>query len=204
MSGFRRLPLACALLALAAPVTARADAGVSAPEDSLERAFADPPDAARPRTWWHWTMSNVTLDGITKDLAWMKRAGLAGFQLADVNFGHGQEVEPKIPFGTPAWYEAVRHAAAEADRLGLEMAIFSSPGWSETGGPWVRPEQAMKKLVWSELTLTGPRTFSGPLPQPPSSNGQIRDYRAGGRTSGDPTHYADSAVIAYRRPAAGS
>src|SRR3954465_11891666 len=98
--------------------------------DPLESGFRTPPESARPRTWWHWTMSNVTKDGITKDLEWMKRVGIGGFMLADVNYGRGQTVEPKTPYGTPQWYEAVRHAAAEADRLGLEMAIFSSPGWS--------------------------------------------------------------------------
>jgi hypothetical protein len=50
------------------------------------------------------------------------------------------------------------------------MALFSSPGWSETGGPWVKPEQAMKKLVWSETIVEGPRKFEGKLPQPPSNN----------------------------------
>ena len=115
-----------------------------------KQAFRNPPESAWPRTWWHWTRSNVTKEGITKDLEWMKRVGIAGFQLADVNAGGGQTVDKKIEFGTPEWFDAVRHAASEADRLGLEMTIFSSAGWSETGGPWVKPEQAMKKLVWSE------------------------------------------------------
>lgn len=175
--------------------------------DGLERGFADPPDAARPRTWWHWTSSNVTLEGITKDLEWMKRSGLAGLQLADVNAGGGQSVERKIVFGTPEWFEAVRHAAAESDRLGLEMTIFSSAGWSETGGPWVKPEQAMKRLVWSETAVEGPRRFKGRLPQPPSNNGPIRNLLTGGARPGatppprDPTFYGDSAVVAYRTPA---
>ena len=120
--------------------------------DLLEQGFKQPPDSAKPRTWWHWTRSNVTTEGITKDLEWMKRVGIAGFQLADVDAGGGQTVDKKIVFGTPQWFAAVRHAAAEADRLKLEMTIFSSAGWSETGGPWVKPEQAMKKLVWSETT----------------------------------------------------
>jgi len=112
-----------------------------APADSLAQGFQHPPASARPRTWWHWTASNVTTDGITKDLEWMKRVGIAGFQLADVNAGGGQTVQQKIVFGTPEWLAAVRHAAAEADRLGLEMTIFSSPGWSETGGPWCDPSR---------------------------------------------------------------
>ena len=105
----------------------------------------------------------------------MKRVGIAGMQLADVSSGSGQTVEKKIEFGSPEWLDAVRHAASEAQRLGLEMAIFSSAGWSETGGPWVKPEQAMKKLVWSETIVEGPRRFTGKLPQPPSNNGPIRN-----------------------------
>ncbi len=171
--------------------------------DPLAESFRTPPDAAKPRTWWHWTMSNVTKDGITKDLEWMKRVGLGGFMLADVASGRGQSVEPKTPFGTPEWFDAVRHAAAEADRLGLEMSIFSSPGWSETGGPWVKPEQAMKKLVWSETAVTGPQKFSGKLAAPPNNIGQIRNTGAGYYTSDSnaPPFYADSAVVAYRTPA---
>lgn len=177
-------------------------ARVQAP-DPMELGFRNPTEAAKPRTWWHWTMSNVTKDGITKDLEWMKRIGIGGFMLADVNAGRGQTVEPKTPFGTPEWFEAVRHAAAEADRLGLEMSIFSSPGWSETGGPWVKPEQAMKKLVWSETVVTGPGKFSGKLAAPPSNIGQIRNTGASyyASDSKDAPYYADSAVVAYRTPA---
>ena len=187
----------CALVAVAF---------AQAPGDQLVQGFQHPPESARPRTWWHWTASNVTTEGITKDLEWMKRIGIAGFQLADVNAGGGQTVDKKIVFGTPEWYSAVRHAAAEADRLGLEMTIFSSPGWSETGGPWVRPEQAMKKLVWSETSVEGPKTFSGELPQPPTNNGPIRNLMIGSGRPGtapprDPTYYGDSAVIAFRTPA---
>jgi hypothetical protein len=35
---------------------------------ALEQGFRNPPDQAKPRTWWHWTNGNVTEDGITKDL----------------------------------------------------------------------------------------------------------------------------------------
>jgi hypothetical protein len=170
--------------------------------DPLAESFKNPPEAARPRTWWHWTQSNVTKDGITKDLEWMKRVGIGGFMLADVSAGGGQNVEKKIPFGTPGWFDAVRHAAAEADRLGLEMSIFSSPGWSETGGPWVKPEQAMKKFVWSETLVEGGRKFSGKLAQPPNNIGQIRNTGAGYYTSDskEPPLFADSAVVAYRSP----
>jgi hypothetical protein len=170
--------------------------------DALEAGFKNPPDSAKPRTWWHWTGGNITKEGISKDLEWMKRAGIGGMHLADVSTGSGQTVEKKLDFASPEWLDAVRYAASEADRLGLEMTIFSSAGWSETGGPWVKPEQAMKKVVWSETTVEGPRAFTGRLPQPPSNNGPIRNLRTGGgRGSPDLTYYGDSAVLAYRTPA---
>jgi hypothetical protein len=167
--------------------------------DSLSEGFVSPPDSAKPRTWWHWTNGNVSEAGITKDLEWMKRSGIGGFQLVDVASGGGQIVEPKINFGTPEWYHAVLHSAEEAKRLGLEMSIFSCAGWSEAGGPWVTPEMAMKKLVWSETEITGPLQYSEKLAQPPSNEGPVRDSRAGSRPDA-PHFYADSAVIAYRTP----
>jgi hypothetical protein len=172
--------------------------------DALVRGFQNPPDSAKPRTWWHWTGGNVTKEGITKDLEWMKRVGIGGMQMADVSSGSGQTVDKKLLWGTPEWMDAVRHAASEADRLGLEMSIFSSAGWSETGGPWVKPEQAMKKLVWSQTDVEGPRNFIGKLAQPPSDNGTIRNLRTGGGRGGEPpdaTYYGDSAVVAYPTPA---
>ncbi|MBN1782190.1 glycoside hydrolase [bacterium] len=170
--------------------------------ESLFENFQHPPESARPRTWWHWTGGNVTMEGITKDLEWMQRAGIAGFQLADVSFGSGQTIDKKILFGTPDWLAAVNHAAREAERLNLEMAVFSSAGWSLTGGPWVKPEQAMKKLVWSDTLIHGPLIFSEKLPRPPFCNGPIQNFEPGRRPGRqpDPTYYRDIAVLAYRMP----
>ncbi len=187
---------ALAVLALVALSTI---ASAQSSSDSLLAGFKNPPDSARPRTWWHWTNGNVTETGITKDLEWMKRAGIGGFELADVAAGGGQEVEPKIHFGTEEWYHAMRHSAEEARRLNLEMGIFSCAGWSEAGGPWVNQQMAMKKLVWSETNLQGPQRFSGQLASPPSNEGPVRDSTAGARPDA-PHFYRDSAVIAYRTP----
>ncbi len=186
----RLLLSACALWALSSHVFA---------QDALLQGFQAPPDSAKPRTWWHWTNGNVTADGIDKDLAWMKRVGIGGFQIVDVASGGGQVVEPKVNFGTPEWLGAVKHAADKAKTLDLEMSIFSSPGWSEAGGPWVKPEQAMKRLVWSETDVPGGKPFAGKLLAPPSNAGSVRD--SGGEQGG---FYRDQAVLAYRVPAAAS
>src|SRR5690349_21940959 len=109
--------------------------------DALERDFKNPPDSAKPRAWWHWLNGNVTKEGITADLEWMKRVGIAGMQMFDGSLGIPQFTEKRLIWMTPEWKEAFRHAAAEADRLGLEMSMAASGGWSETAGPWVKPEQ---------------------------------------------------------------
>jgi hypothetical protein len=203
---FKNASTAC-LLAFFALAAASVGFAQSAPnsaaktvlaQDPLVQGFLAPPDSAKPRTWWHWTNGNVTESGITKDLEWMKRAGIGGFQLVDVASGNGQVVEPKINFGTEEWYHAVRHSAELAKQLDLEMSIFSCAGWSEAGGPWVTQQMAMKKLVWSETDVAGPTNFSAKLASPPSNEGSVRDSGAGG---GGSHFYADSAVIAYRTPA---
>jgi len=168
---------------------------------SIENGFLNPPESAKPRTWWHWTNSNVTKEGITKDLEWMNRVGIGGMQLADVASGQGQVTEKKIVFRSPEWFDAVRHAASEADRLNLEMAVFSSAGWSLAGGPWVKPEQAMKKLVWSELKVKGGQTFTGILPSPPSNEGPIKDLsRSAKPGANEPLFYRDCIVLAFPTP----
>ena len=144
-------------------------------DDSLARGFQDPPDSAKPRVWWHWMSGNVTKEGIKADLEWMKRVGIAGFQNFDAGLNTPQIVEKRLVYMTPEWKDAFKYAATLADQLGLEMAIAGSPGWSESGGPWVTPAQAMKKYVWSETRVEGGRPFSGALPKPPAATGPYQN-----------------------------
>ncbi len=91
----------------------------------------------------------------------MHRVGIGGVQNFDAALDTPAVVSRRRVFMTPAWNDAFRYAVTVADRLGLEFAVASSPGWSETGGPWVRPEQSMKKLVWTEARIAGGRAFKG-------------------------------------------
>jgi hypothetical protein len=203
MMQMRRVTFSIAATAVLAVTGAAFAQSAPAPsaQDSLAQGFFTPPDSAKPRAWWHWTNGNVTETGITKDLEWMKRVGIGGFQLVDVASGNGQVVEPKINFGTEEWYHAVKHSAELAKQLNLEMSIFSCAGWSEAGGPWVTPQMAMKKLVWSETNVVGGAAFSGKLPRPvalPGMDGIIHDALES--SSDDLSFYRDSVVLAYRTP----
>jgi alpha-L-rhamnosidase/Glycosyl hydrolases family 2, sugar binding domain len=199
----RRLILAAALLALFGVWTV---VGQSQ-GDPLLRGFQNPPESAKPRVWWHWMSGNITKEGIKADLEWMKRVGIGGFQNFDAGLNTPQIVEKRLVFMTPEWKDAFHYATTLADQLGLEMAIAGSPGWSESGGPWVPPSQAMKKYVWSETRIEGGRPFAGALPKPFSVTGAYRNQPGGvrGFTGGTqpppPEFYADAVVVAYRAPA---
>lgn len=62
------------------------------PGSDLQKGFREPPDSAKPRVWWHWMNGNVTKEGITADLEWMKRVGIAGMQMFDGNLGTPQQI----------------------------------------------------------------------------------------------------------------
>ena len=168
--------------------------------DGLRAGFQDPPASARPRVWWHWMNGNITQDGIGKDLRWMKAAGLGGAQAFDANQATPQIVDKRLVYMTPEWKAAFGYAAQTADALGLELAIASSAGWSETGGPWVKPEDGMKKLVWSQILATGGKPLSLRLPAPPDVTGPYGDLPVGAEDAQptSPRLYRDVRVLAYR------
>ena len=171
--------------------------------DPLKAGFENPPDSARPRVWWHWMNGNITKEGIKLDLEWMRRVGIRGFQNFDAALETPQVVEHRLAYMTPEWKDAFKYATVLADQLGLEEAIAGSPGWSESGGPWVPGSQGMKKYVWSQTRIEGGKPFHGTLAHPPSNTGAFQNLGIEDEDSlrfKAPQFYADSAVVAYRVP----
>jgi hypothetical protein len=142
--------------------------------DSLMSGFQNPPQSARPRVWWHWMNGNISKEGIKLDLEWMHRVGIAGFQSFDAALNTPQVVDHRLAYMTPEWKDAFKYTTTLADQLGMEEAIAGSPGWSESGGPWVPPAEGMKKYVWSETVVEGGHPFQGKLPQPPAVAGPFQ------------------------------
>src|ERR1700753_4110744 len=130
-------------------------AGQTAKNDSLASGFANPPAPAKPRVWWHWMNGNITKEGIKLDLEWMHRVGIGGFQNFDAALNTPKLVDKRLVYMTPEWKDAFRYATTLADQLHLEEAIAGSPGWSESGGPWVKPADGMKQVVWRQAAGEG-------------------------------------------------
>ncbi|ESQ86672.1 glycoside hydrolase [Asticcacaulis sp. AC460] len=154
--------------------------------DTLSDGFTNPPQSARPRVWWHWMNGNITQEGIAKDLEWMSKTGIGGLQNFDAALITPQVVDKRLVYMTPEWNQAFRYAAQTADSLNLEFGIAASPGWSETGGPWVEAKDGMKKLVWSETVVDGGRKQTLQLPPVPTMTGAFQDIPKAADIMGPP------------------
>jgi len=157
-------------------------AGAAESRGSLDNNFANPPASARPWVYWFWLNGNITSNGITADLEAMQRVGIGGVLIMEVDQG-----TPKGPaaFGSQPWRDLFKDVCAEAHRLGLEVNMNNDAGWCGSGAPFITPDLAMQKLVWSETNLVGPQKFEGFLQQPKA----VADY------------YRDIAVSAFPTPA---
>ena len=149
---------------------------------------------------------NVNLDGAKLDLAWMQRIGIGGVHtFTGGGLGEPHVVDPPVDFLGAQWrvtFQATTHLARAA---GMEVTIAGSPGWSETGGIWVAPEDAMKKYVWSETRVTGGKQLDLILAQPPAATGPFLGVRRNSNPPPAELHadlYRDTLVVAFPTPAA--
>jgi hypothetical protein len=165
---------------------------------TLEEDFRNPPVTSRPYVWWHWMGSNFSKDGITKDLEAMKASGIGGatiFNLSSaVQESHAPTENnpwPDQTYRSPKYWEAIRHAAAEADRLGLEVGLHNTVGYSTTGGPWIDEERSMQRLVWSSIEVAGGANVALKLPVP-----EFKADEGWGKTGRRISFFRDIAVLA--------
>lgn len=133
----------------------------------LKKGFAYPPGESGLRCYWWWLNSMATKESITRDLKEMKAKGYGGASLVDAgssNYQVAVKTTAGPVFMSPAWMELYKHAVKEADRLGIELSVNIQSGWNP-GAPSITPEFAMKKIVTSEVDITGGKQISIELPQ---------------------------------------
>ena len=173
--------------------------GLHAQSGDLASIFKDPPQEARPQVWWHWMDGNVSKEGIRKDLEWMKRSGIGGFHQFDaggINMPRAAKV--KLPYLSEGWQDAFRYALDLADSMGLEATIASAPGWSSTGGTWVEPKDAVKKLEWRTADVDG-GDVNVKLPDLYTVTGPYQDFFQGNDRVEIQPYGEDLYVLALRR-----
>ncbi|MDP4269297.1 MAG: glycosyl hydrolase [Bacteroidota bacterium] len=112
--------------------------------NNLKENFLSPPVSAMPWVYWTWLGGNINKEGITADLEAMKRVGIGGVIILDVDQGtpHGPVV-----FFDSQWKSIFKHTIAEAKRLGMEVNMNNAQGYEGSGGYWITPDKAMQEVV---------------------------------------------------------
>ncbi|MDR3261889.1 MAG: glycoside hydrolase family 2, partial [Tannerella sp.] len=169
------------------------------PSVDLEADFVSPPDYAKPWVYWWWLEGYITRQGIVDDLAAMKDAGIAGaiiFDAGSSSYYNGRlthsnsvmRTQAGPGFMTDAWRDLFSFSCKVADSLGLTLSLSITSGWND-GGPWVTPEYASQKLVWSEITVEGGQAIEQQLPLP----NKLMKY-----TGSDKPYFKPVAVLAVK------
>jgi hypothetical protein len=141
--------------------------------------FQTPPDSVQTSIYWYWISGNISKEGVVKDLVAMKKAGIGRAFIGNV--GLEEMPDGKVRLLSPEWWEILHTALKTASQLHIDIGMFNSPGWSGTGGPWVTPDHAMRRLAASETYVKGGQLVKLSLPMPADSCQDVR-------------------VIAYPRP----
>ncbi len=152
---------AVATSALVVPCScSRQDASVSIA--TVEENFMSPPDSIRVAAYWYWINDNLSPEGAEKDLRAMKEAGITRAQIGiigldDLPYGDGT-------YNSDLWWETMHRALKVAGDLDIEIGIFNCPGWSQSGGPWIKPEESMRHIVTAQTEVSGPGEQTITLP----------------------------------------
>lgn len=136
--------------------------------DKREAGFVTPPSSVQTGTYWYWIEGNISKEGVEKDLEAMKAAGINRAFVA--NIGGAGTGDPnsqyKVEFMSDEWWNITRAALKKATELGIDIGMFNSPGWSQSGGPWIKAGQTMRYLNSSSTVVKGPGRVTVKLPQP--------------------------------------
>jgi len=132
--------------------------------DRLQTGFVNIPDSAQTSVYWYWISGNISKEGVVKDLEAMKKVGITRAFIG--NIGLDEVPYGKVKMFTDEWWDILDAALKTATRLNIQIGIFNGPGWSQSGGPWIKPTQSMRYLTSSQTVVKGPLMFNKKLDQP--------------------------------------
>ncbi|MBQ7349758.1 MAG: glycoside hydrolase family 2 [Bacteroides sp.] len=131
--------------------------------DTLKKTFIETPKDQPLAVYWYWIDGNMSEEGVVKDLQAMKKVGINRVQIGMIGDGQGAPTGPVKMF-TKKWWKILHTMFKTATELDIEVGLFNCPGWSQSGGPWVKPEQSMRYLAAVNDTVQGPVKYHAALP----------------------------------------
>ena len=113
-------------------------------------------DTTKPWTFWYWMYGAVSEQGIKADLKAMKDVGLGGCYLMPIRGSQDRpEYNGRANTLSDNFWKMIDCSFRQADSLGLDMGIHVSDGFALAGGPWIKPEESMKKIVFCDTIVRG-------------------------------------------------
>lgn len=134
--------------------------------DEIEKKFKEVPQEVQTSVYWYWINDNISKEAVVKDLHAMKQAGINRAFIGNIGLSPQEAPYGKIKLFTDEWWDIMHTALKTATELNIEIGLFNCPGWSQSGGPWIKPAQAMRYLAHSELTVEGPQQLQTRLKCP--------------------------------------
>lgn len=138
----------------------------------LESGFATPPDSVHLGVYWYWISNHISKEGVVRDLEAMKEVGIGRAFIGNI-LNEGTPVGP-VQFYSDEWWTITQAAFKRASELGIDIGQFNSPGWSQSGGPWISPNESMRYLKSIEYSVSGPDSLSKILTSPTSDFETVR------------------------------
>ena len=139
------------------------------------KEFKSPSSLSSIHFWWHCLDNSITKEWITKDLEAMKKQGISTATIFNAGLFNERDMGiPQVKFNAGEWYQMFEWALKEANRVGIMIGVHNCDGWSNSGGPWIKPENSMKRYVWSKSFITGGKQVKFKLPEP---KGNLNFYR---------------------------
>lgn len=132
----------------------------------LETGFVKPADDVQTSIYWYWISDNISEEGVIKDLRSMKEVGINRAFIGNIGLSEWESCKGKVTFNSEEWWKILHAALKTATELNIEIGIFNSPGWSQSGGPWVKPEQAMRYLTSVKAEVAGGKNVDVLLAKP--------------------------------------
>ena len=157
----------------------------------LEFGFVNPAEQVQTSVYWYWISGNISEEGVKKDLYSMKEAGINRAFIGNIGLEGIQTPYKTVPFYSEEWWKILHAALKTATELGIEIGIFNSPGWSQSGGPWVKPEQAMRYLASVKAEVSGGKQVEVVLTKPDKDFQDVKviAFPSGRRASGEKQHH---------------
>lgn len=143
-------------------------------DNVIKKGFLNPPDSVKPYVYWYWINGHISADGAVKDLEAMKKVGIGGAFIGNIGLTPEEGTSyGKVKMFSDTWWDAITKSFQYASKNNITLGLFNGPGWSQSGGPWVKPNQSMRYVAVKRTAVNGPVKLSYKVAPANSDTGYI-------------------------------